>query len=192
VKWIGESENTKLFERYKREAAIRGIKVFFSGGMACWEYQTTARKLILALKYGGGSFLTGDIAKILRNGDGRSMDFAKDSLLVPVPMHYFKRLRRDYNQAELIADAFAKCANSRVERDLLVCKNHTPQVACSVQERLSNVRNVFKCRKSTIDRNARIVIVDDVITTGATVFACCAALHRQGFRNVNVLTLVHG
>jgi ComF family protein len=123
---------------------------------------------------------------------GHLLDFVANSLLVPVPIHYFKRLYRDYSQTELLADALSKRTGARVSKRLLACKKHRAQAGLTTGERLLNVKNIFRCEKSNIDRSTRIVIVDDVITTGATLFACCAAMHRQGFRDINILTLSHG
>jgi ComF family protein len=192
MSWISLQGIRDLFERYRREAADRGQRVFFNGGMTCWEHSGVARKLILTLKYGGGSFLIGDIISAIKKNGRHALDFVKNSLLVPVPTHYFKRVQRDYSQTELIADSLAKCSGVCVAKKLLRCKNHAAQAGLSPNERLRNVKNIFRCSESKIDRTSRIVIVDDVITTGATLLSCCEAMHRRGFRDINVLTLSHG
>jgi predicted amidophosphoribosyltransferase len=192
VHWVDSQASSALFERYKREAAGRGQKAFFNGGVTCWEHNGIARKLILALKYKGASFLVKDIVAMVGKNAGHLLDFVADSLLVPVPMHYFKRVYRDYSQTELLADALAKCTSARVARGLLACRNHTAQAGLATAERLLNVKNVFSCNGSGVDKTARIVIVDDVITTGATLLACCAVMHGRGFRDINILTLSYG
>ncbi|MDR2436197.1 MAG: hypothetical protein LBD33_02720 [Puniceicoccales bacterium] len=192
VHWVDFRDSGALFERYKREAAERSQRAFFNSGVTCWEHNGVARKLILALKYKGASFLIKDIAAMIGKNAGHLLDFVANSLLVPVPMHYFKRVCRDYSQTELIADALAKCTNARVAKKLLTCKKHAAQAGLATAERLLNVKSVFDCNGSGVDKAARVVIVDDVITTGATLLACCAAMHRRGFRDINILTLSHG
>jgi ComF family protein len=192
VCWVDSRTGSSVFERHRREAAERGQSVFFNGGITCWEHSGIARKLILAMKYRGGDFLIGDIVAMIGQNADHLLDFVANSLLVPVPMHYLKRVCRDYSQTELLADALSERTGARVLKKLLVCKNHSAQAGLTTDERLLNVKNVFRCEESSVDRSARIVIVDDVITTGATLFACCAAMHRQGFRDINILTLSHG
>jgi ComF family protein len=191
IVWTDAQESENLFSRYKREAAERGQKTFFNRGMTCWEHSGTARQLILAMKYKGGNFLIRDIIAMIKQSGHHVLNFVKDSLLVPVPTHYFKRVQRDYSQTELIADSLSHYAGVPVAKRLLACKNHGAQTNLTTEERLLNVKNIFRCNANDIDKFTRIVIVDDVITTGATLFACCAAMHRRGFRDVNILTLSH-
>jgi predicted amidophosphoribosyltransferase len=190
--WVDSRTVDALFERYKREAMERGERVFFNNGVTCWEHSGVARMLILALKYKCASFLIKDIVAMIKKNAGHLLNFVANSLLIPVPMHYFKRICRDYSQTELLADALSKCTNARVAKKLLTCKSHTAQANLTTAERLLNVWNVFNCNESGLSKATRIVIVDDVITTGATLFACCAAMHRCGFRDINILTLSYG
>jgi ComF family protein len=192
VVWSDPQATDRLFERYRREAVERGQKAFFNRGITCWEHSGIARKLILAMKYKGGNCLIGDIVSMIKRNNRHVLNFVENSLLVPVPMHYFKRVSRDYSQTELIADSLSKCTNARVAKDLLSCKNHAAQANLTTDERLLNVSNTFRCKETNVDRFTRIIIVDDVITTGATMLACCAAMHRRGFRDINILTLSHG
>ena len=118
-------------------------------------------------------------------------------LVVPVPLHRSRERERGYNQAELLAYGFVRALKkqdgiSRVKLDTraVVRKQATvPQSGLSLQGRSENVRRVFEVARAARVREREVILVDDVMTTGATASACAAALRRAGARRVVVLTL---
>jgi ComF family protein len=111
-------------------------------------------------------------------------------ILVPVPLHV-KRLRyRGYNQSSLIARNLGRLANLPVVDNCLSRVKDTPSQARtkSVNERHRNVVNAFSCKQDSI-KGARILLVDDVCTSGATLEACAIALKAAGASSVWGLTL---
>ncbi|MDE5826659.1 MAG: ComF family protein, partial [Duncaniella sp.] len=96
--------------------------------------------------------------------------------IVPVPLHYFKRLSRGYNQAEEIALGLSSITDIPVI-DALSASFHTTQTRKTAHERLINARNVYKVKDSSID-NLHILLVDDVITTGATILSCIESIKK--------------
>ncbi len=117
---------------------------------------------------------------------------ADADLLVPVPLTRMRLLRRRFNQSAILAHEVARVAHVRVEPlALLRVRSTRPQVGLSRQQRRQNVASAFAvepARKSAID-GAKIVLVDDVITTGATTEACARTLKRAGAARVDVLAL---
>ncbi len=113
-------------------------------------------------------------------------------VIVPVPLHRFRLLARRYNQAALLAYALAKHAKLPVLPDTLVRRRFTrPQTGLSRAQRLTNVQGAFAAhpnRRAAI-KGKSVVLVDDVITTGATLLACTKALLKAGAKEVFVLTL---
>lgn len=193
ISWFSKEQSDAIFSLYKKKLNVAGVKgEFFANGYVCWEHSGVGRKIILSLKYKGHNILAKDIIKLIKRYAPYIIDYVKDSILVPVPISYLKHTKRDYNQTELIARELSKNADGVLIKKLLKCKNHASQTTLSIKERLLNTKEAFIYSDSNIDVNKRIVVLDDVITTGATLSTCCSKLFEHGFVNVNVLTLSHG
>lgn len=113
--------------------------------------------------------------------------------LVPVPLHPHKQREREFNQAERIVRAVAKEVRLPVRVDLLerVIPTRT-QTKLDRKERAANVRKAFSVRKGLDIKGQRILLVDDVLTTGATTSACAQALLEGGAGEVCVWTVARG
>jgi len=107
--------------------------------------------------------------------------------LVPVPLHWLRRWRRGFNQAEVLARAVGARHRLPVLAGALARVRPTPQQHGDLEARRRNVREAFAVRAVVTGR--RLLLVDDVFTTGATADACAAALLRAGAAEVGVLTL---
>jgi ComF family protein len=113
-------------------------------------------------------------------------------LITPVPLHRWRLLKRRYNQAALIADQTARRVGITHLPDLLERHRATPsQSELGPTARARNVAGAFRLNPRHADRvkGSRVVLVDDVLTTGATVEACAKILRRGGAASVDVLTL---
>lgn len=153
-------------------------------------YDDVSRRPVLALKRGGRrdglSMLTGWMAAA-----GRDMLDSADAL-VPVPLHYTRLAKRGYNQAGWLAAALSRQANVPVCVDALKRVKATPsQGGLSASARKRNVAGAFEVRSRRSSRIAgkRIILVDDVLTTGATLSGCARALKKGGAVRVDVLVL---
>jgi ComF family protein len=112
------------------------------------------------------------------------------ALLVPVPLHPRKRRERGFNQSELLAEAISARAGVPLVKDALVRRRETgTQTGLSAAARRANVRGAFAVRRRARIEGQRIVLLDDVYTTGATALACAQALLAAGAREVRLLTL---
>jgi ComF family protein len=111
-------------------------------------------------------------------------------LLIPVPLHPRRLKERGYNQSALLAEELSKLANLSLADDLLIrTKYHLPQARTrNVGERLQNVKEAFACSSSKL-KGKKILLIDDVSTSGATMEACAEALKSAGAESVWGLVL---
>ena len=175
-------------------ARCKGRKPYFNELRSCWSYKGFGRELILRLKYCNADYVKNDISKLLKDKCPKICEFASNSFLVPVPLHYFGFLVRGYNQAEIIANAVKVASNGSSVVKLLRSKYKKSQTSLKSCDRTKNVSDVFSCtsRCNKINKNSKIILIDDVSTTGATSQECCRVLRDAGFTNLNVLTLSCG
>jgi predicted amidophosphoribosyltransferase len=140
----------------------------FKSGMSCWLHKGVGRDIILTLKYRNADFLKNDIATLLKYYCDKVCEFAKNSLLVPVPTSYFRWVKRGYNQAEVIAYAVAKIIDNARVVNMLRSKIKKSQTKLKRNERLLNAKGMFECSAGSegVPSDSKIVIVDDVSTTG--------------------------
>ena len=147
-------------------------------------YDGALRDLILLLKMGKRDELAIPLAGLLASTWSRC-GWPLPDAVVPAPMHWWRRWRRGFNQAELLADALAKLLRTPV-RPVLRRHGGMPQVGRSRSERLRLSSRGFSTRHAV---HGSILLVDDVLTTGATAAACTRALVRAGAAEVRILTL---
>jgi len=113
-------------------------------------------------------------------------------VIVPVPLHASRLRQRGYNQSALLARELARRSDLPVTEQVLLRVIATrPQVGLNATERAENVRHAFRCCDSSL-RGLQVLLVDDVLTTGATLRACARALLQGKARAVWGLTLAHG
>jgi len=140
-----------------------------------------------ALKYDGLRALAEPLGDLLAE-QWRRAPFPVE-MIVPVPLHDSRRRRRGYNQSVLLARAFGRRVCLPLREDLLARERNTcSQVGLSREERWVNVRGAFRCRLGEL-RGRSVLLLDDVMTTGATLEACADALLEAGAREVWALTL---
>jgi ComF family protein len=162
----------------------------FARARAAIVYDDASRPLILAFKHGDRTDAAPAFARWLARAGGELIDAA--DLIVPVPLHWMRLFRRRYNQAALLGGALAKLTHRPMRPDVLRRRRATPsQGRLGREARLRNVRGAFALARTGRARleGRRVLLVDDVLTTGATVSACAEALLGGGASAVDVLTL---
>jgi ComF family protein len=150
-------------------------------------YGEVSRQVALRLKYSGRPGLAETLAHFMLRHLGPEQE---ERLLVPVPLHRWRIWMRGYNQAALVASALARRSGLPVELDLIRRTRATPPLkGMGRRERALAVRGAFKVPPAARPHLAgrRIVLVDDVYTSGATASACAGVLRRAGASSVEVL-----
>jgi len=121
---------------------------------------------------------------------------SKDKLLIiPIPLHYFKKIKRGYNQVELLAEKVSCHFNIPYNTKIIKrIKNNPPQVNFSAKERYLNTKNIFEINKNNISLiNQKIILLmDDVYTTGATLNEAAKILKQNGAREVIGIVVAKG
>ena len=154
-----------------------------AGVRAAVAYGPVARSLALRLKYGGRTAFAETMALRMR-----WLLPVEADLLVPVPLHRRRIWSRGFNQAALIAEALARMASVRHDRDVLVRPHRTVVLrGLGGRQRAKAVAGAFAVASAAAVRDKTIVLVDDIYTTGATADACTRVLLRAGARSVTIL-----
>lgn len=144
--------------------------------------------LIHSLKY-DKKFLSGIyLGKLIsRIFSKEIMDWNAD-LIIPVPLHKLKKIERGYNQSEFIAKGISMELKIPVRPKLIRRIRHTEtQTHLNHLERVENVRNAFKVKNSKLLEQKRIILVDDVVTTGSTISECAQVIKRAGASKIFAL-----
>jgi ComF family protein len=158
----------------------------FDAAYAFGSYEGTLKKLIQLLKYGGITTLSQPLGALLAAAVPRERAF---DVVVPMPMHWRRRFSRGFNQSELLARVFAKRFNLKTANAVRKSKATPPQAGLTGAQRRRNVTGTFAVPKPELVRGKRVLLVDDVLTTGATAAACARALKRAGAGWVAVVTV---
>jgi|SaaInl5LU_22_DNA_1037371.scaffolds.fasta_scaffold32399_2 ComF family protein len=152
-------------------------------------YEGSARSLVSRFKYADQPELAVMMTQWMVAYTQQICDV--NSLIVPVPLYRFRLLSRRYNQAAELARSFARQGNYCFLMDVLQRHRRTqPQVGLGKHKRKQNVRSAFRVCESGKNKldGRHIILIDDVLTTGATVNACCKVLRSAGATSVGVIT----
>ena len=164
----------------------------FDQGRALWLYAGNVQKSVLDYKYKGMKSYTDFYAEEAVRVCGEWIRKKDPQMLIPVPLHPRKKRIRGFNQAELLAKAIGCRMNLLVKCDILLRKRWTePQKAVSGQARRHNLSKSMEIRHLPSNLR-RVMLIDDIYTTGSTMEACAGILKQNGVEEVCFLTLCIG
>ena len=156
-------------------------------------YEGALREYLAELKYRYRPDLGQALGKLLVAWVKLHPDFAKGNLVIPVPIHHSKLALRGYNQAELIAKPLADYLGIRLQTEIISReKVTTSQSALNKEARFDNIREAFRVENAIPLKGAKVILVDDILTTGATASEVARMLLRAGALEVRALTLAVG
>lgn len=162
----------------------------YARARAALRYDDASRGLIIAFKHADRTDAAPALGRWLAHAGAELLQDA--DVIAPVPLHRWRLFRRRYNQAALLASHVARAAGKPLCHDLLIRKRATPtQGRMSAAQRRENVAGAFAVmpRHRTGLEGRRVLLIDDVLTTGATAGACARALLAGGADSVDLLTL---
>ncbi len=162
----------------------------YSGARSFGYYEAELSRLVQGLKFYGRKNLVQLLSPLMASVFYESWNREAFDLILPVPLHPKRKRERGYNQSELLARALADQIAIPVNcRALIRIRSTLPQIGLSDSRRFENVQKAFRCIDAMIIANKRILLIDDVMTTGATVASAAQALLEAGCFRVSVLTV---
>ena len=173
------------------EKMLKGrVRIFEASAFLYFAKSGLAQRLMHALKYGGDKALGIQLGRFFAEELIKDEQFIKPDLLVSVPLHPDKLSKRGYNQSEMIALGLSEKLGVPYRNDVLVRVRHTEtQTRKKRFERWENMKDGFGVEASAGLNKVHIAIVDDVVTTGATLEVCAETLHAHLECEVSLFTL---
>ncbi len=174
------------------ESALCGACIvkspYYDRAVAVFVYDDASRRLITRFKYHDQTHATATYAHWMLRIAGELA--AKSDCIAPVPMHPWRLFTRRYNQSALLARVMSKQSGAPYVPELLKRVRRTPpQAGLARKERIKNVKRAFAVSPRHDVKGKTVLLVDDVLTTGATIQECSRMLKRAGAKQVFVATL---
>ncbi|RJO65346.1 MAG: ComF family protein [Candidatus Omnitrophota bacterium] len=165
----------------------------FDRALSPCKYEGVMKELIHAFKYRGKDYLGKDLGELM-------VDFIKEygfdmkpiDLIMPIPLYRSKIREREFNQAQVLGDFVAKAFNKESICDGLIRHRQTrPQAELQGQARMQNIKGCFSLTSADLVKERNILLIDDVLTTGATASEAAAVLKKAGAHTIFVMTLAN-
>ena len=164
----------------------------FESGRALFVYDGIMQESMARFKYSGRREYGAVYAEELYRHYGSWVKQTGAGMLVPVPVHPARYRRRGYNQAEIFANELSRLSGIPVDNRLLMrVKNTRPQKELDDKERVHNLNNAFQIMGDSV-KYRRVLLTDDIYTTGTTIDECAGVLKAGGVSNVYFLTVCIG
>ena len=159
----------------------------YTQARAAFLYTDFSRSFILPLKHGDQTYIAKYMAPWLWRAGADFWPYV--DAIVPTPLHWVRLFLRQYNQADLMAKHLSPLINKPILQALKRVRHTRPQGDLSHKQRYRNVARAFALADKCAVQDKRIVLLDDVLTSGATANACTHVLKKAGARDVFILTL---
>lgn len=166
------------------------IRVDFISSFLFYDQGLSTQNLLHAIKYKGNKLLATHLGELYGNDIKHSFNYPLD-FIVPVPLHRRRLRQRGYNQSEYWANGLAKSLSIPLDYSLTRIQYTTTQTKKTRMERVKNVESAFFVNQPELLKGKSILLVDDVITTGATLEACGLVLWNAGIRSLNIVTIAY-
>lgn len=179
-----------LLTKYQINCITKAKDKYFDYLFSALKYENIVREKIIKYKFNENSYLYKTFAKIIIKNE-KIYGFLKlYDIIISVPMHKLKKSVRGYNQSELVAEEIAKQMGLKYEKDILVKSKDTQvQSTLSKVQRIQNVKDAFLITDVTKVKEKKIILIDDIYTTGSTVNECSKVLKQAGAEEICVVTI---
>lgn len=162
---------------------------FFDYARSALFYQSPVSNLLLALKFSNATSTVATLKKIA-DESGMLACFAVPDIIIPVPLHIERLRERGFNQALMLARHCFPQWRKLIHADLLIrTRATTPQSSLSGQQRRQNLKGCFQLTRAGLLTGKKILLVDDVFTTGSTINECSRVLRREKPKRIEVFTV---
>jgi len=197
VSWYGcrrcGGEVSQAIARPERCLHCRGAPLRFDTVVALGSYHAGLHDAVLRMKRPSQDSLSLAIGRLLAERRREALAGLEADLIVPIPMYWSRRLDRGKNSPEMLAACLRKSLEIPVDRRVLVrCRNTYPQAGLPPSQRFKNVRNAFRVSRPDRVKDACVLLVDDVLTTGATCSEAARMLKQAGAARVAVAVVAGG
>lgn len=172
--------------------ACRASPPAFEAARSAARFSGALREMLHAFKYNQALWLREDLVDLLEGGVLGAFDPGKIDAVIPVPLHPARLRKRTYNQSAELARSLARRLEKPCLDVLRRVRDTAPQTRLGASARRTNMRNAFQPGAPEWIAGRRWLLVDDVMTTGATLRECAAALRRSGARRVWAVTVSRG
>lgn len=167
------------------------LKRNFTTHMYIFKYEDIIRENIIKYKFYDQAYRYKSFVNFLRKDEKVCGFFEKYDIIIPVPISKVRNRKRGYNQSELIIKELSKTStNMHISTNILYKKKNTlPQSSLDKNGRQNNLKGAYKVENSEMIINKKILLFDDIYTTGSTLDECAKVLKLAGAREVGALTL---
>lgn len=162
----------------------------FSKHLYIFRYEGIIRNKIIEYKFEDKGYLYKMFAKIILS-DKKTCNFIKRyDVIIPVPISKKRKKKRGYNQSELVANELAQKLNQDIWTDIIIKKkDNKPQSKLNKLERIKNVEDIYEINKPIEVKNKKVLLLDDIYTTGSTVNEIARKLKQNQTQEIGVITL---
>lgn len=172
------------------EQRLMGLTPFeTAASLMPFEINTLSQRLIHDLKYNNYQDISKLFGKAIATQIQQSNRHTQFDYIVPLPLHYKRVKQRGYNQSELIATEVSQQLGVPLNTtNVYRTRNNESQTQKSLTERIENVKDLFALYDSTLFADKTVLLIDDVLTTGSTIIACCKALQNSPNIKIHIYT----
>lgn len=164
------------------------VRISRATAVFCYFHGSELHRIIEKIKYGGRSDLAVEMGHIMADILIPKKFFEDADCIVPLPLHRKRQRERGYNQAELIARGLSEKSGICVADVLERTGNNKSQTSLTAVERLENVAGIFRLKDESFCLGKNIILIDDILTTGATIMSAAAELEGK-CKSISILAL---
>ena len=186
---LKKQAEVNILQKEEIEENIKKEK-YFEELMYIFKYEGQVRKLILDYKFNEKSYLYKTFVNFLLKNEKIFENIKKYDKIIPVPISKKRNKERGYNQSRLIAEEIANKTNLELVNNCLIkTKNIIEQSKLNKEDRQQNIQGVYSLQNERLITKQKILLVDDIYTTGSTVNECCKILQQANPKTIGVLVL---